>query len=328
MRRLIYLPFVAAAALLAWHYLVPDTPVTTLADQAAPTVAMPETPLMLAMPNTAAPASQSAAPSLQGTQVDGMLEVDRRGNLLISEQLRHLFDYFYTTVGEISFEQASANIRQYLASQLAQPALGQALALLDGYIEYKTALVELEQAFPVIADIDGLRSRADAVQRLRADIFSAEAHRAFFAAEEIFNDFSLERLAIMHDDNITAADKGALIEDLRQSLPEDIQDLLVPQIHELLTEQTESLKASGADATRIRELRLSLVGLEATGRLESLDAQRQQWQQRVDEFSAERQSIVTHPGLAEADRQRAIEELAVQHFAPNERLRLAAFLDE
>lgn len=328
MRSLIYVPFLAAALLLGWHYLAPEPQASATAEQTPPAPSSPDIPLVLAKASANNAKVAPVAPSLQGTHVDGMLEVDHNGHLLITEQIRHLFDYFYTTVGEISFEQASANIRQHLASQLQQPALGQALGLLDDYIAYKTALVELEQAFPVIADIDGLRGRADAVQRLRAGIFSAEAHQAFFAAEKVFNSFSLERLAIMHDENIPDADKGAMIEDLRNSLPQDMQDLLVPQIHQVLTEQTETLQASGADAGQIRELRLSLVGPEATGRLESLDAQRQQWQLRVAEFSAERQAIIEHPGLAEVDKRQAIEDLEAQRFAPNERLRLASLLAE
>lgn len=325
MRFLIYAPFLVAALLLGWHYLAPESSVDQVATETAPPVSKPVAPLLLT-----AKADQSLQPpaaSQQGTEVDGMLEVDQQGSLLITEQIRHLFDYYYTTVGEVSFEQATANIRQHLRGQLQQPALAQALALLDDYIAYKTALVELEQAYPVIADIDGIRARSDAVQRLRAGIFSAEAHRAFFAAEEIYDQFSLARLAIMHDANIPAEDKGAMIESLRQGLPEDMQDLLVPQIHQVLTEQTQTLQAEGANAAQIRELRMSLVGPQATGRLETLDAQRQQWRQRVDEFNAERQTIVEHPGLAEADKQQAIEELAAQRFAPNERLRLTSIMD-
>ncbi|GGC92700.1 lipase secretion chaperone [Halopseudomonas salina] len=326
MRFLIYAPFLVAALLLGWHYLAPKPSVEQVATEIAPPVSKPVTPPLLTI-QAAQSLPPPAAASQQGTEVDGMLEVDQQGNLLITEQLRHLFDYHYTTVGEVSFEQATANIRQHLRGQLQQPALAQALALLDDYIAYKTALVELEQAYPVIADIDGIRARSDAVQRLRAEIFSAEAHRAFFAAEEIYDQFSLARLAIMHDANIPAEDKGAMIESLRQGLPEDMQDLLVPQIHQVLTEQTQTLQAQGADAARIRELRMSLVGPQATGRLETLDAQRQQWRQRVDEFNAERRTIVEHPGLAEADKDQAIEELAAQRFAPNERLRLTSLVD-
>ncbi len=328
MRSIVYVPFLAAAIVLGWHFLTPDSPPAAVVDRSATEAIAPYAP---AAPTNATrnpiATTPAAAASQRGTRVDGTLEVDRNGNLLITDALRHLFDYFYTAVGEVSFDQASANIRQYLTAQLRQPALDQALALLNAYIEYKTALVEIEQAFPVVADMDALRARGDAVQRLRAGIFSPEAHQAFFAAEEVFNSFTLERLVIMHDDNIAIEDKGHMIEDLRQTLPTEMQDLLVPQIHQVLTEQTARLQSSGAEASEIRTLRLSLVGPEATGRLESLDLERQQWQRRIDAFSAERRAIVEHPGLADMDKREAIRDLAAQRFAPNEQLRITSLLE-
>lgn len=328
MRVLVYAPFCVAALLIGWYVFAPQPVAERPAVQPSVSLASPATTQSAFRPMLDQPAATPVVASQQGTEVDGVLEVDAHGNLIITEQLRHLFDYFYTTVGELSFEQASDRIRQHLSAHLHQPALDQARGLLDDYIAYKTALVELEQRFPVVADIQALRSRSDAVQRLRASLFSPEAHRAFFAAEEIFDNFTLERLAIVHDDNIPSTDKAAMIEDLREGMPEDMQDLLVPQIHQELTEQTEALQASGADARQIRDLRLSLVGPDATGRLEVLDAQRQRWQQRVAAFSAERETIMQHPGLAEVDRQRAIDDLAAQHFAPNERLRLTSLLEQ
>jgi len=87
------------------------------------------------------------------------------------------------------------------------------------------------------------------------------------------------------------------------------------------------LLEQGADPSEVRELRLSLVGPEATGRLEDLDQERQQWQQRMDDFSAEREAILSYQGLAEDDKQAAIEELLENRFNANERLRVSSLLD-
>ena len=329
MKVLIYLPFAAAALLVGWQLLAPEEAVVTERAKAPPATApAPTYESMQHIPNRLGLAAPTdGIESLRETEVDGTLEVDAQGNLVISEQLRHLFDYFFTAVGEISFEEAAERIRIYLASQLQDPALGQSLTLLQNYIDYKTALVELEQGFPVVADIAGLRARQDEVQRLRARLFSPEAHAAFFAAEEIYNHFTLERLAILQDPNLTDDDKAAMIENLRQSLPDDVQDVLIPQIHQELTVQTEQLLEQGADPSEVRELRLSLVGPEATGRLEDLDQERQQWQQRMDDFSAEREAILSYQGLAEDDKQAAIEELLENRFNANERLRVSSLLD-
>lgn len=267
------------------------------------------------------------ADSLRGTDVDGQLMVDERGALVLDEQLRHLFDYFYTTVGEVSFDAATEAIREHLRATLGQPALSQALNLLLSYIDYKTALAELEQQFPVVADLDGLRAREDAVQRLRASLFSIEAHEAFFGAEEAYNLFTLQRLAILNDDQLSAADKAKRIEALRNDLPDAMQALLVPQLHQQLSDETAALLANGGDARAVRKLRLSIVGPEATGRLEALDRERTQWQERLDAFQAERQSILAFPGLAESDKRAAIDRLLQEGFAPSEQLRIAALTE-
>ncbi|PRB77437.1 lipase secretion chaperone [Pseudomonas sp. MYb185] len=332
MKAVIYAPLLISAALLGWHFLGPaDGPATQapLAERSGPQQEAGKTILPMSTSAARQPATVSgpAPTSLRDTAVDGMLEVDHRGNLLITDQIRHLFDYFFTTVGEESFDSAAARIRHYLASQLRQPAQDQALDLLERYIEYKTELVALEEHFPVLADLDELRAREDAVQRLRAGLFNTETHAAFFAAEEVYNSFTLERLAILHDDSLADEDKAGRIEALRNDLPEAMQDLLVPQIHQELSQQTRSLQEQGASPEQIQQLRLNLVGPEATGRLETLDRQRQQWQQRLEDFNHEREAILQHPGLADSDKQQAIDSLLEEQFEPSERLRVSSLLD-
>lgn len=329
MKALIYLPLAVAALLIGWQLWVPEEPLVAAREPVPPlTAAQPTYQAMQPSSSRLGLTSPTdGIDSLRDTDVDGSLEVDAQGNLVISEQLRHLFDYFFTSVGEISFDEAAERIRLYLASQLREPALAQSRTLLNNYIDYKTQLVELEQSFPVVADITALRAREDQVQRLRAQLFSAQAHAAFFAAEEVYNHFTLERLAILQDPNLSDDDQALMIESLRQSLPDDVQDLLIPQIHQELTLQTEQLLEQGAPSSEVRELRLSLVGPEATGRLEELDQERQQWQQRMDDFSAERQAILRDQGLAARDRQAAIAELLDSRFNANERVRVASLLE-
>jgi len=332
MKAVIYAPLLISAALLGWHFLGPaDGPATQapLTERSGPQQDAGKTILPMSTSTARQPATVSgpAPASLRDTAVDGMLEVDHQGNLLITDQIRHLFDYFFTTVGEESFDSAAARIRHYLASQLRQPAQDQALDLLERYIEYKTELVALEERFPVLADLDELRAREDAVQRLRAGLFNTETHAAFFAAEEVYNSFTLERLAILHDDSLANEDKAGRIEALRNDLPEAMQDLLVPQIHQELSQQTRSLQEQGASPEQIQQLRLNLVGPEATGRLETLDRQRQQWQQRLEHFNHEREAILQHPGLADSDKQQAIDSLLEEQFEPSERLRVSSLLD-
>lgn len=325
MKLIIYLPLLTSALLLGW-YLFSDGEAS--APAAAPAVAAQDKRIntRATLPPPIAPARLTPAAqeptSLRGTEVDGELLVDARGNLVLTSQVRHLFDYFLSLIGEESSQQARQRIRDHLTAQLDEPARGQALELLETYLDYQYQLVDLEARFPVAERLEDLLAREQAVQQLRARLFSREAHEAFFAGEEIYNNFTLERLTIQQDPSLSDREKGLAIEALRENLPEEMQQLLVPQIHNDLREQTLALRAAGADEGRIRQLRMGMLGPEATERLEELDRSRAEWRERVEAFQQERERILSQPGLAESDRRAAVNALLEEQFTANERLRL------
>lgn len=325
MKLIIYLPLLTSALLLGW-YLFSDGEAS--APAAAPAVAAQDKRIntRATLPPPIAPARLTPAAqeptSLRGTEVDGELLVDARGNLVLTSQVRHLFDYFLSLIGEESSQQARQRIRDHLTAQLDEPARGQALELLETYLDYQYQLVDLEARFPVAERLEDLLAREQAVQQLRARLFSREAHEAFFAGEEIYNNFTLERLTIQQDPSLSDREKGLAIEALRENLPEEMQQLLVPQIHNDLREQTLALRAAGADEGRIRQLRMGMLGPEATERLEELDRSRAEWRERVAAFQQERERILSQPGLAESDRRAAVNALLEEQFTANERLRL------
>ena len=325
MKLIIYLPLLTSALLLGW-YLFSDGEAS--APAAAPAVAAQDKRIntRATLPPPIAPARLTPAAqeptSLRGTEVDGELLVDARGNLVLTSQVRHLFDYFLSLIGEESSQQARQRIRDHLTAQLDEPARSQALELLETYLDYQYQLVDLEARFPVAERLEDLLAREQAVQQLRARLFSREAHEAFFAGEEIYNNFTLERLTIQQDPSLSDREKGLAIEALRENLPEEMQQLLVPQIHNDLREQTLALRAAGADEGRIRQLRMGMLGPEATERLEELDRSRAEWRERVEAFQQERERILSQPGLADSDRRAAVNALLEEQFTANERLRL------
>lgn len=262
--------------------------------------------------------------SFAGTQVDGQFRVDEAGNLLITMDIRRIFDYFLSAYGEEETITTSVErLRAYVRSQLEEPALSQALALLDQYLDYKRQLIQLEKDLPQMASLDALRQREQAVQNLRASLFSAEAHQAFFAQEEAYNQFTLQRLAIRHDPALDDQQKAEALDRLRASLPEEMQDMVVPQLQAELRQQTAALQAQGASAAQIQQLRMQLVGAEATARLEALDQTREQWQRRLGDYRREKARIESS-GLSDEDKQATIERMAKERFDEREMLRLEA----
>nr|WP_298164244.1 lipase secretion chaperone [uncultured Pseudomonas sp.] len=262
--------------------------------------------------------------SFDGTQVDGRFRVDAAGQLIASEDIRRIFDYFLAAVGEEPLRNSVERLQGYIASQLQEPARRQALGLLEQYLAYKRELVLLERDLPQIADLQAMRQREAAVQALRARIFSAEAQQAFFAREQAYNQFTLERLAILQDSGLDDAAKAAAVDQLRNGLPPEMHDSVLPQLQNDLRQQTAKLQAEGASAAQIRQLRQQLVGAEATQRLEALDRKRQTWNQRVSRYLTEKARIEANQGLSASDKASAIAQLAEADFNQQERLRLDA----
>lgn len=299
--------------------IVAESPSATSPATAAPT---PSRQLLKAQPATQG--SPQLPMSFKGTQVDGQFRLDEAGNLLIGAELRHLFDYFLTAAGEEPLTNSIERLRRYIVAKLPEPAQSQASAVLTQYLNYKRQLLDLETTYSQTTDISALRQRLSAVQALRARVLEPAVHQAFFALDEAYDRFSLERLAIQADSALDSDAKGRAIDQLRARLPADLQELLVPQLQSELREQTAALQAQGADAQQVRQLRQQLVGSEAAARLEALDRQREQWQQRVTVYRQERQRIEAARGLDDVERRSAIERLEAEQFDEGERLRLVA----
>ena len=209
-KTLFALPLLIVAGLALMLYLQPGhqpTQFTPPAATATPTQPGPAPAAEALTPtnqDTQKKATTLALPSsFVGTEVDGNFRVDAAGNLIISEDIRRIFDYFLASIGEESLDASVSRLRNYIDSQLQEPARARAQALLEQYLSYKRELVLLELDLPQMASLDAMRQRETAVQTLRARLFDSETHQAFFAREEGYNRFTLERLALQHDSTMS-----------------------------------------------------------------------------------------------------------------------------
>ena len=320
-------PLLFAACLAIALYLQPvDIPAQLSGDAPQP-IQRSDTPSaspsQIGMQTQVAPLKNLPA-SFGGTTVDGVFRLDANGNLLISEDIRRIFDYFLAAAGEEPLRTSVERLRAYIAAELPANAREQALVLLNQYLDYKRELVLLERDLPQMANLDALRQREAAVQALRARIFDSETQQAFFAREEAYNQFTLQRLAILQNGELDDAGKAAAVDQLRNSLPAEMQDTVLPQLQNELRQQTARLQAAGAKPEQIRQLRQQLVGAEATQRLEVLDQQRQTWKKRIAQYSTEKAAIENNPGMSASDKRAAIAQLAAENFDEREQLRLEA----
>lgn len=264
--------------------------------------------------------------SFRGTEIYGHLRVDVSGHLIIEQEIRHLFDYFLTSYGEEPLKNSIERLRGYIVQTLQEPARGEALTLLQHYLDYKRELIELERSQPQRSDLDSFARREQSASSLRARVFSQEAHLAFFGGEEAYNRFTLERMAIQLNPQLTDEQKGTALQAQRDNLPESLQLVAVTELQFELRQKTAELNARGGNAAELRSLRQQLVGSEAAERLEALDVRRTEWQARLAAFREERVRIEATKGLSEGDRQVAIDALIESRFKPEEQLRLEGAL--
>ena len=264
-------------------------------------------------------------PSLSGTEVDGELEVDAAGRLKITGGIRRVFDYFLSALGEEPLESILKRIRAYIRHKLPAAAAAEAERLLDSYIAYKRGLeaVPQAQATPGNLDIPALRRQMQAVQALRTQFFSPEVITAFFGDEDTYDRYTLERLDIMQDKSLTAQQRAQRLAALEQQLPETMREQIkvINQVQNL-EGMTREWKQRGGTPEELRQIRESIVGPEAADRLENLDRENQQWDQRMEGWFTERDAIMANKSLSEQDRLRQVEAARSVRFNETERLRV------
>jgi len=121
------------------------------------------------------------SPSQQDTEIDGRLQEDRSGNLIVDIGFRDLFDYFFSALGEKTPEQIAAAMEQYIDGALSPGAAEQARALLKMFMAYNRELAEYTTANDT--DVYNLHGRA-LVDYLKAyQTYLADARRRHFGQE-------------------------------------------------------------------------------------------------------------------------------------------------
>lgn len=262
--------------------------------------------------------------SLQGTEVDGELEVDASGHLRVTGGIRRLFDYFLSAVGEEPVDTIIKRIRAYIRHKLKEPAAGEAERLLDSYIGYKRALENIPQAQAGAGqvDLDAIRRQMQQVQALRSQFFTPEVIAAFFGDEDSYDRYTLSRLEVMQNKSLSATQRAQQLAALEQQLPESMRESIkvINQVQNL-DALTQEWKKRGGTPAELRQIRESIVGPEATDRLEAMDRDNAQWDQRMSAWYSERSAILANTALSDQDRQRQVEEARKARFSGPELIR-------
>ena len=264
--------------------------------------------------------------SQQDTEVNCQLKIDSSQHLVVNSQTRDCFEYFITQYGENDLEQIKIHFGKFIQGQYLEPARSQIMDLWTRYLKYREQLAQIQAPSAKQQDKNYFQKIFNSIQDIRKRFFSASEIEGLFSSEDIYQNYTLDRMHILEDSSLSEIEKARKLKERFEELPEDWQQNLqeLSKLDDLHT-LTKQIKARKGSAEELRQMRTALVGAEATQRLETLDTQRNAWQQRVTSYLDGRDEIIKS-NMSDSAKNQAIQQLRQQQFnSSQEQLRLRTF---
>lgn len=259
--------------------------------------------------------------SWRGTKPDGDLREDAKHNLIVDDGVRRRFEYFLSALGEDDLNVIRARLAAHLQAALSPKAAVQAWRLFQQYLGYREALRDLSSHGD---SVEGLRATLGERQALRQRWFDAPTTEAFFGFQDRYARFALDRRAILENDQLSSAEKQTRLSDLEAQLPDHLRKLVTASRKPAsVARHVAAMRADQVSEARIYQYRQQQLGEAAAQRLQNLDQQRNQWQQRYQDYRQQRQAIIDS-GLAREDREAEIRRLRERLFSNNGQRRVRA----
>ena len=285
--------------------------------------------------DTTPSASTAFVKSHEGTQPDGDLRATPgRGNTsadsapLAYGELRRLFDYYLSAQGEQNLAAITLQIQTELDRRLEAGQAKKARRLLDLYLNFKRALVDLE-AKPGLAGnaVDAIRQRMLAQQDLRTQYFTPEEIDAMFGFEDAMDTDAVARLTISQDPKLSATEKQKQLAALDANMPPALRTEREASLAVVRVEQRASdMRAKGASDDDVYRMRAQALDAPAAGRLAELDQEEAAWKRRIATYlDARNQLLKSQANASDSERAKALTQLQQAQFSEDERRRLAAY---
>lgn len=274
-----------------------------------------------------------SARSLSGTEIDGRLKVDENGALLIDREVRHVFEYFLSVLGEASLEDIVQAFEAHAYESLPKTAASEAVELLYDYLDTKVALADAMEgvSFSIglldkSESIDELSRFFDMRRQVRQVHLGQVVASAFYGDEDAYDHYQIEKARLNLNGTLNDAEKYDHLTLLENELlsPELAANMQRKRAITGLLHDVDTLRAKGASESDIFAVRQKALGQEYALRMRSLDHERQQWQARLESYKGLRDGILSS-GLSTDDQQAAIDEMQNSMFSATEKLRLKAY---
>ncbi|PIE40763.1 MAG: hypothetical protein CSA49_06860 [Gammaproteobacteria bacterium] len=265
--------------------------------------------------------------SLQGSMIPFNLEVAADGTLVVNQQSRRLFDYFFTLDGEEPVETILERVKELLETYLPESARVRAENILEQYFKLKLGEIELAHRLDAEFEASGRRPDAaelkQAIKDLRTSSLDTDVYTAFFGVEDQRDDYSLSRLEIQQDTSLTAAERQQALLEIEQLLPDkDRLQLQKERIVENTFNDVQQARDAGASDNEIFYIREQAFGAKVAQRYAEADVRKAQWESRIAAYRQEREVILNSSGMTDEDKHYQIELLRQEHFEGNELKRI------
>lgn len=272
--------------------------------------------------------------SMQDTLPDGNLQTlpvggasGASGSLAYGE-LKRLFDYYLSAVGEQSIETITLQIRGELDRRLPPEQAKKAQRLLGLYIEFKRELVRLESQPQLVGNgLLAIRSRFNAMQDVRAKYFSAEEAQGMFGFEDAYDMDAIARLEVDQNPALNAEQKKQQLAALDASMPEQLRkEREATSMVVRLEQQAQALRAKGGSEDDVYRMRAKELDPQAAARLADVDREEVAWKGRIARYLEERTKLLQSQSNASAsEREASLAQLQQSSFSEAERPRLVAY---
>lgn len=266
--------------------------------------------------------------SLEGTRPDGEIKVAAGDVLVIDPELRRMFDYYLSAVGEKSLDAIRKETERELDRRLQPGAADEAKRLLSRYMGYKRDLVDVENDSKLVGGTVGaIRSRLVAMQEVRARFFTAKENQALFGFDDAYDLDAVARLEISQNKSLTESQKLDKLTALDAALPPALRDARdAPLKIVKIEESAQKMRMQGASDDDIYRMRAAVLTPEAASRLAEVDQEETAWKSRIAGYLADRNRLnATNPNLSEANRLAAVQQLREARFSADEQKRLPAY---
>ena len=262
----------------------------------------------------------------EGTEIAGMLRVNEDGLLVVDSELKDFFDYFLSSVGEVTPEQALRRIHLHLMNELPKAQAEYAMEILAGYLAFKEASIDL-----LAQPIDQALVQNDAQYRLqqldyalnqlktlRREYLAEDLVQAMFYQDEAYADYTLRTQYIAMDDQLSDEEKWQQRRLARDQLPDDMREILTQQEERAKALQGwQNLLISGASVTQLEQYAQDAFSPEEA---QALMADIQQQQNLKSQYDRYREEVagLEQQGLSASDFNQAMQDLRSSYFNEDE----------